>query len=406
MVHVGLVVVGAVVAAGLVLGLTPVEQQVAQLEVILAGMQVGFVTNPTSVDEKMNFLPDLLTLNTSNKFNVSCFFAPEHGLRGDRQAGQEVDDYIDPLTQRWVYSVYGERYAPTDEQLAPLDALLFDIQDIGTRFYTYIWTMTYCMEAAGKNNKTFVVLDRPNPIGANVVQGPPNTMDCGLIGRKWPDQPWGVATRHGMTVGEVAYLVNEAWTSQKANLIVVKIPEYTRDAKWESLGRPWVLPSPNMPTLDTAKVYPGFGIFEDTDISEGRGTTRPFEIIGDPCTSDPVQNNDLYQLLLSESLPGTLFRSAYFIPTFSKWTNIQCGGVQTYISSIEFDAVRTAMVVLKAYLSLYPTNVTIDDSIDTKTGIENFHELIWTKSVNEIAQSWQSDLTAFMSLRKKYLLYN
>lgn len=180
--------------------------------------------------QELNFLPDELALDSTNPFNVSCFFAPEHGLRGDRQAGSDVDDYIDPLTGRWVYSVYGDQWEPSDEQLEGLDALLFDIQDIGTRFYTYVWTMTYCMvriqalkslnvaiqEAASRNNKTFVVLDRPNPISAEIVEGPPNTLDDTLCGRVYPGQPWGVATRHGMTVGEIAYLVNEAWTTEKA----------------------------------------------------------------------------------------------------------------------------------------------------------------------------------------------
>ena len=311
-------------------GLTPVEQQLEELKTLLRGKNVGMITNPTSVLEDLTFIPDKLALDPSTPFNLSCFFAPEHGMRADKQGGAYIEDYVDDLTGRVVYSIYGKSKAPTDEQLAGLDALVFDIQDVGTRFYTFVWSMTYCMEAAAKNGKMFVVLDRPNPIGADVVEGPPNTMDAGLIGRKWENAPFGVPTRHGMTAGEIAMLVNSEWMSPKVDLHVIKVPAYNRSDRWEALGRPWVLPSPNMPTFDgTAIVYPGAGNFEDVDgASEGRGTTRPFEIIGTPAASSAKVADALTKKLNAIGLPGVSFRTTFFVPTFGKYINKPCGGVQ------------------------------------------------------------------------------
>lgn len=181
--------------------LTPVEQQVEELYELLRGQRVGMITNPTSITEDFTFLPDKFALDPAVPFKLVAFFAPEHGLRGDQQAGTVVDDYTDELTQRTVYSLYGAHRAPSKRQLDKVDAILFDIQDVGARFYTFVWTMTHAMEACARHNKTFVVFDRPNPIGAETVEGPPNALNANLIGRKWPHAKWGLPTRHGMTVG-------------------------------------------------------------------------------------------------------------------------------------------------------------------------------------------------------------
>lgn len=181
--------------------LTPVEEQVEELYELLRGKRVGMITNPTSVTEDFTFLPDKYALDPAVPFKLVAFFAPEHGLRGDQQAGIAVDDYTDELTQRKVYSLFGEHRAPSRRQLSKVDAILFDIQDVGARFYTFVWTMTYAMEACARHNKTFVVFDRPNPIGAEAVEGPPNALNANIIGRKWPNAKWGLPTRHGMTVG-------------------------------------------------------------------------------------------------------------------------------------------------------------------------------------------------------------
>lgn len=203
----GVVVVAAVWALAAVCGaLTPVEQQVEELYTLLRGQRVGMITNPTSITEDFTFLPDKFALDPTVPFKLVAFFAPEHGLRGDQQAGTTVADYTDELTQRTVYSLYGKHLAPSKEQLDLVDAILFDIQDVGARFYTFVWTMTHAMEACARYNKTFVVLDRPNPIGAEAVEGPPNALNANLIGRKWPNAKWGLPTRHGMTVGGLLYL--------------------------------------------------------------------------------------------------------------------------------------------------------------------------------------------------------
>ena len=194
----------ATIAATLVVtacALTPVQKQVEELYELLRGKRVGMITNPTSLDEDYGFLPDRFALDPAVPFDLVAFFSPEHGLRGDQQAGVHVSDYVDELTNRTVYSLYTSTHAPTPEQLELVDVLLFDIQDVGARFYTYVWTMTYAMEACARYGKEFVVLDRPNPIGADVVEGPPNPINANLIGRKWPDAKWGLPTRHGMTVG-------------------------------------------------------------------------------------------------------------------------------------------------------------------------------------------------------------
>jgi uncharacterized protein YbbC (DUF1343 family) len=302
-----------------------------------------------------------------------------------------------------VYSLYGTRTAPTDEQLAGLDVLVFDIQDVGVRFYTYVWTMTYAMEAAAKNAKKFIVFDRPNPIGGVKVEGAPNTQDCGLVGRLWPGQPFGVATRSGMTIGETAKLVNGEWMNPKVDLQVIVMPDYTRDLYFDGTGRPWVLPSPNMPTLDTALVYPGMCVFEGSNVSEGRGTTKPFEMIGAPFINGVELAKDLNAL----NLPGVRFRPAYFKPTFSNFSGEFCGGIQVHVMNREtFDPIRTGLIVLKTVYEKYPLDVTITEYASKLMGVPDLHNRIKTESVDSIIAGWQANLEAFKLLRQKYLLYS
>lgn len=377
-----------------------VDQQIQSLLVAVEGKRVGLLTNPTGIDNQVNQIADILYADTNT--SLTCFFAPEHGLRGDQQAGGSVVDYIDSVTGLPVYSVYGIRIAPTDEQLATIDVLIFDIQDVGARFYTYVWTMTYAMEAAAKNGKQFMVFDRPNPIGGNKVEGAPNTIDYGLVGRLWPGQPFGVATRHGMTVGEIASLVNGEWMSPKVSLTVITIPGYTRDMYFNETGRPWVLPSPNMPTIDTAMVYTGMCVFEGANISEGRGTTKPFEMVGAPF----INGVELAQDLNALGLPGVRFRPAYFKPSFDDYSGQFCGGIQVHVMDKEaFDPIRTGLTALKKIYEKYPTEVTIGSYTSTLMGVPDLHNRIKTESVEEIIAGWQANLDAFKIVREKYLLY-
>ncbi|MBN1903452.1 DUF1343 domain-containing protein [Candidatus Sumerlaeota bacterium] len=378
----------------------PVDAQVASLLNEVKGKSVGLLTNPTGVDNQLNQIADILFHDENS--TLTAFFAPEHGLRGDQQAGGGVTDYIDPITGLPVYSVYSIRLAPTDEQLLNIDALIFDIQDVGVRFYTYVWTMTHAMEAAAKNGKEFIVFDRPNPIGCLKVEGAPNTVDYGLIGRLWPGESFGVATRHGMTVGELAGLVNGEWMDPKVSLKVIKIPGYARDQYFEDAKRPWVIPSPNMPTIDTATVYPGMCVFEGTNLSEGRGTTKPFEMVGAPF----INGVELAAELNALGLPGVRFRPAYFKPSFDDYSGQFCGGIQAHVMDREtFDPIRTGLMALKTAYNKYPGDVNITNYASKLMGVPDLQNRIKTESVDDIIQGWQANLTAFKQMREKYLLY-
>jgi uncharacterized protein YbbC (DUF1343 family) len=377
-----------------------IEVQVAELQRTLEGKRVGLLTNPSSVDADFRFLAD--RLHADPEVMLVCFFAPEHGLRGDRQAGEKVQDYVDSATGLPVYSLYSQRRTPTPEQLATFDVLLCDLQDVGSRFYTFVWTTVNAMEAAAREDKQVVIFDRPNPIGLAQMEGAPTRLHSGLIGPLWPGQPFGVPTRHGMTAGEIATLVNEAWAAHKARLTVVQVPSYTRCMAFAQTGYPWVMPSPNMPTLETAAVYPGTCIFEGTNLSEGRGTTRPFELIGAPF----VEPSRVVARLNEAALPGVRFREAWFTPTFEDHAGKLCGGVQVHVTDPDtFQPVRSGLVMLKTFCDLYPQEVAVTSFASRLMGVPDLHERIWTESVETLVNQWQADLAAFEELRKPHLLY-
>jgi len=241
----------------------------------IKGKKVGMLTNPTSVDGSMSPLFNTI-IQLAPKYNatLACFFAPEHGLRGDRQDGQGDDDYVDPLTNIQVYSLYGVRKAPTDAQIKNLDALIYDIQDVGARYYTFIWTLTYTIEVCAKNDVEVIVFDRPNPLG-RAVEGCPLKIDAGLVGRLLPNQAFSIPQRYGLTVGELMLFLRPYLPWFK--LTVIQMSQWYELSEYE-----WVLSSPNVPTLDTVFMYSGMGIIEATSVSNGRGTTKPFQITGNP----------------------------------------------------------------------------------------------------------------------------
>ncbi len=381
-------------------GTPRIETQIDALMKTVKGKRVGMLCNPSSVDSQFRLLADRLHANPDVK--LVCFFAPEHGLRGDIQAGAKIADYVDEFTALPVYSLYGERRTPKPEHLAQIDVLVCDKQEVGVRFYTFIWTVVHAMEAAGRANKEVVVFDRPNPLGLIKMEGAPIRTDGKLIGPIWPGQPFGVPTRTGMTIGEIATMVNEAWTTNKAKLTVIKVPGYTRSMSFADTGYPWVMPSPNMPTLDTTVVYPGTCVFEGSNLSEGRGTTRPFELIGAPF----VNPAKLAERLNAAQLPGVRFRDAWFTPTFSKHDGVRCGGVQLHVTDPDkFEAVRTGLVMLKAFCELYPNDVKVTASASRLMGVPNLHERIWKESVDTLIAEWQADLKAFEKMAKPHFLY-
>lgn len=369
---------------------------------LLEGKRVGLITNPTGVDRKLNSIVDVMYNNPH--FELKALYGPEHGVRGSAQAGQYVEYYIDQKTGLPVYSLYGKTKKPTPEMLKDIDVLVFDIQDVGTRFYTYIYTMAYAMEAAKENNIEFVVLDRPNPLGGEKVEGPVLEPDYSSFVGLYP-----IPLQHGMTVGELAMLFNKEFNIN-ADLKVVKMKGWERWKTYYETPLQWVMPSPNMPTEDTAFVYPGTALIEGTNVSEGRGTTRPFELIGAPFINGDV----LAKKLNDQEIPGVMFRSASFIPTFSKHVNVLSHGVQLHITDYNsFSPVVTGIAVVKAIHDLYPNDFQF--RAENSAGISYFDNLIgngWVRdeiekgtSLNKIRTMWKVDLERFKKVRKNYLLY-
>ncbi|MCX7019501.1 MAG: DUF1343 domain-containing protein [bacterium] len=377
-----------------------VADQLAEVAAATRGQRIGMITNPSGCDETGRLDADALMLEHGT--SITAFFAPEHGLRGALPPGVGGGDYIDPETSIPVYAVYGTRNAPTSEQLAMVDALVCDLQDVGVRFYTFMWTMTYCMEAAAANGKSFFIIDRPNPIGGILVEGRPNTLNYGLIGRLGPGAAFCVATRHGMTAGEIATMWNTEWMIPQANLHVIKAPGWRRGQWWTETGRRFVPPSPNMRTPDTASVYPGTCIFEGSNISEGRGTTNPFELIGAPFINTQAYADRLTSL----ALPGVRFDPATFTPASSKWSGKTCGGARVTVTNRDvFEPVRAGMIMLQTAYQMYPSQVTITTYASDLMGVPNLHNRIKTEPVDSIVAEWQQLLVDFKAFRSRCLLY-
>ncbi|OGX79935.1 hypothetical protein A6395_04875 [Exiguobacterium sp. SH31] len=364
---------------------------------LLAGKRVGLITNPTGVDANMTSIVDLF--HNSDDFELTALYGPEHGVRGDAQAGSTISSYIDDVTGLPVYSLYGATKKPTAEMLKDIDVLVFDIQDVGTRYYTYIYTMAYAMEAAAENDIPFVVLDRPNPQGGLRVEGP--VLDpaySSFIGL------YPIPLKHGMTVGELARLFNREYQLQ-ADLEVVKMKGWKRSMLYEDTGLPFVMPSPNMPTTDTVNVYPATGLFEGTNLSEGRGTTKPFELIGAPY----INAHEYSKTLNALDLSGVTFRAASFTPTFSKNAGKLSHGVEVYVTEpTKFKAVKTGIAMLKVAHDLYPDDFEFlaNDFITKLTGNTYVKDMILDgESLESIMDKVEAERDAFLPIRKNYLLY-
>jgi uncharacterized protein YbbC (DUF1343 family) len=369
---------------------------------LIKGKRVGLITNPTGVDQNLNSIVDLLYNDPD--VELTALYGPEHGVRGDAQAGSYVEYYIDEATGLPVYSLYGQTRKPTPEMLENIDVLLFDIQDVGTRFYTYIYTMAYAMEAAQENGIPFIVLDRPNPLGGQKVEGPVLDPDYASFVGNYP-----IPLRHGMTVGELATLFNEEFEIG-ADLTVVQMNGWKRNMYYHDTPLQFVMPSPNMPTFETALVYPGAALIEGTNVSEGRGTTKPFELIG-----APFVNSTEFSAALNElNLPGVKFRAASFTPTFSKHSGKLSHGVQIHITNKQpYDPIVTGLHIVKTLHDMYPND--FEFRARNSAGISFFDNLIgngWVmdaikngESIKSIEKQWEHDLKEFEQLRKGFLLY-
>lgn len=374
----------------------------------LAGKRLGLITNPTGVTKSLEATLDVL--HRDPRFRLAAAFGPEHGLRGDVQDALHVGDFRDESTGVMVYSLYGANRRPTAEALADVDALIFDIQDVGVRFYTYISTMLLAMRACAELEKEFIVLDRPNPISGSLVEG-------GILDQRFTSFVGAcpVPTRHGLTVGELAMWANET-LGIGCELTVCKVTGWKRSMWADETDLPWVMPSPNIPSLDTATVYPGTCFVEGTNLSEGRGTTRPFELIGAPW----ADGSSLAGRLNGLGLAGCRFRPVFFEPTFSKHAGEVCGGVQIHVLDRDvFRPVRTGAYILATIHKLYPDRFqwigTPEQQaagrlhIDLLTGTDELRRTLdsggYDPGIDELLTKWEDEAVRFEAERERFLLY-
>lgn len=412
------------------LGVSPLSNKVILgIEVFLQrhldlvkGKRVGLITNPTGVDSQLRSTIDLFYKNPG--INLIALYGPEHGVRGNAQAGEYVAFYKDERSGLPVFSLYGQSMKPVPEMLKSidgymrsfdikelgkspekamvksLDVMIFDIQDVGTRVYTYIATMAYCMQACAESGIDFIILDRPNPINGIDMEGPILEYPAfsSFVGL------YPIPMRHGMTAGELGKLFNEKFLKKKVKLTVIPMEGWERKLWYDETSLPWVIPSPNMPTLETASVYPGQVLLEGTNISEGRGSTKPFELFGSPW----IDGYELARKLNKLNLPGVRFREAWFTPLFSKYQGKPCGGTQIHILNRKaYKPFESSLHIIKTIMDSYPDQFQFH--------AEYFDKIIGTSKIREamnkgvkiqkIVSDYENELEVFSKLRKPYLIY-
>ena len=372
----------------------------------LDGLRVAIVCNPASVDHEFAHIADRLAAHP--RARLHAIFGPQHGFRSDVQENMiETTHGQDDRRRLPVYSLYSETREPSAEMLRGVDVLVIDLQDVGTRIYTYIYTMANCLIAARKHGVKVVVCDRPNPIGGLAVEGPMLIPGYESFVGLYP-----LPMRHGMTIGELARLFNELF-GIGADLEVAAMGNWRRDMYHDTAHTPWVMPSPNMPTLDTAIVYPGTVLFEGTSVSEGRGTTRPFELVGAP----GVMSERFAEELNRRRLPGVVFRPSVFEPTFHKHARQSCGGCQIHVVDREaFRPVLTGVALVAAFRAADPERFRWRDPpyeyeheklpFDILAGSSELRQQIEAGVTPEdIARSWERAVVDFETLRRPFLLY-
>ncbi|HET9195565.1 MAG TPA: DUF1343 domain-containing protein [Vicinamibacterales bacterium] len=372
----------------------------------LRGRRVGVVCNHASIDRGFQHIVDRLA--EAEGVTLAAIFGPQHGFRSDVQDNMIETPHGDDAARRVpVYSLYSETREPTSEMLKGLDVLVIDLQDIGARIYTYIYTMANCLRACGKHGVPAIVCDRPNPINGNDVEGQTLVRGYESFVGLFP-----IPMRHGMTIGELARLFNESF-GLGASLDVARMDGWQRNMYADETGLPWVMPSPNMPTLDAAVVYPGTVLFEGTMLSEGRGTTRPFELVGAPWIDAERFAREMNEL----GLPGAFFRPAVFEPTFQKHAKTTCGGCQIHVTDrAAFRPVLTGAALIQMFRRTNPGKFSWRQPpyeyehdklpIDILAGSDTLRQQVEAGlAPTAIADSWRTDEAAFRDLRRPFLLY-
>lgn len=364
--------------------------------------KVALVTNPAGIDSRLQSSIDLLFARPN--IDLVALFGPEHGIRGTEYAGDKIGNSIDPGTGLPVYSLYGKNRKPSADVLKDIDVIIIDLQDIGVRAYTYMYTMAKVLEAAAENNKTVIVLDRPNPLGGERVEG--NLVEDGyfsFVGM------YPIPYLHGMTIGELALLFNSEF-GINCDLYVVHMEGWKRSMDWMATGLPWVMPSPHLPHPESVYFMAATGTFGELgSLSEGVGYTAPFEIVGAPW----IDADKLCSELMALQLPGVAFRPLHFKPFYSKFKGEDCSGVQIYITDVrQIMPYSLGLHILATVQKLYPNH----DLFANKSRVSMFEKVIGSGilvkkirdgvSVNQLQKEWQPQLQTFMKTRKKYLIYN
>ena len=384
---------------GVKLGIDMLEKYSSVFE----GKRIGLLTNCTGINSRFESIIELL----HNKFNLVKLFAPEHGVRGNLQAGVYFESYTDESTGLPVISLYGSTRRPSAEAIEDIDIFAFDIQNVGSRFYTYLYSMAYIMQASAENGKKCVVFDRPNPMNATVVEGGIVEPGCSSFIGLYP-----IPTRYGMTIGELALLFNTEY-GINCDLTVVPMEGYRRDMYFEETGLQWVLPSPNIPTVDSCFTFNATCIFEGTNVSEGRGTTKPFSFVGAPWLSA----EKLAEALNAHNLPGVYFRPHYFTPMpyhpkDCKHAGANCGGVEVHVLDRNtFRPQRTSVAMLYTVRDLSGDNFKFTPPwgkagrhmLDLNTGSNYVRENLY--SLEEVAARYESESAGFAEMKTKYHLY-
>ncbi len=373
---------------------------------LLEGKRVGIITNQTGIASSGEHIVDILS--KFPRIEISALFAPEHGIRGDYPDAVKVKSYIDKRTGIRIWSLYGEQLKPTGQMLEDIDVLLFDVQDVGARFYTFISTMGLAMEAAAEMGKEFIVLDRPNPITGTIIEGPILEKQYSSFVGKYP-----IPIRYGMTPGELAGMIKgEDWMEgmESLTLRVIPLEGWRRDMWFDETGLPWIKPSPNIPSILTAILYPGLCLVEALNVSEGRGTMRPFEQFGAPW----IDSVKLAGIMNNYALPGIYFKPVSYTPvslpgvaTQSKYMDERVHGLEMVITDREeMRPVQVMVYLLVALKKLYAEKLELRKNLERLIGIQSFRDSInKMRNPESILEKWEIEIEDFKKNRKKYLLY-